>query len=254
MRTCISRNSSSSAAPKVRCSMARARSCIWTGRITARAPLLPLWRQARRAPPAQAGTRGGRRRAETRAWTAQTPEAPRRGRRRGPSGAAIRRAREARAARGRRRRGFATRALPRKREPRKPAKTAPRRASSARDPGGGAVGADVAAGRASGQTRRRASWELRASRARCVPSGATARARGTIPKATMLRSRPRRTGRTATRARAGRGPRRVSLTRASRVLNGRPKRREEPATSASVSAQPEAEQSSALPRKGWWRR
>ena len=39
-----------------------------------------------------------------------------------------------------------------------------------------------------------------------------------------------------------------------RVLNARPKRREEPATSASVSAQPEAEQSSALPRKGWWRR
>ncbi|HEX7531867.1 MAG TPA: ribonuclease E/G [Methyloceanibacter sp.] len=38
------------------------------------------------------------------------------------------------------------------------------------------------------------------------------------------------------------------------VLSALPKAREEPAASASVSAQPEAEPSSGPPRKGWWRR
>ena len=65
---------------------------------------------------------------------------------------------------------------------------------------------------------------------------------------------PARTGRTAMRARAGRGPRRVSPAKPSRCLSALPKAREEPATSASVSAQPEAEPSSGPPRKGWWRR
>ncbi len=38
------------------------------------------------------------------------------------------------------------------------------------------------------------------------------------------------------------------------VLSALPKAREEPAASASVSAQPEAEPASGPPRKGWWRR
>ena len=238
--------------------MARAPWCIWTGRIIATAPLLPLWRRAR---PPRLLNRHGTRATASRdvgadgadAASAMARAASRAiGRRITPSAKPASRKRST-TKRPRRR------AWPRRREPPKPAETALRKASSARGPGGEAAAADAVAGRASARTRRRASWELKASRARCAPSGATASPRGTTPSATMpsattLRGRPARTGRTAMRARAGRGPRRVSPAKREPVLSALPKAREEPAVSASVSAQPEAEPSSGPPRKGWWRR
>ena len=224
--------------------MARTRSCIWVVGVHHReSPAAPAVAPSRAAPPAQAADEeegdGEQRRGR---GTAQAPaSASAAGLRRGPSGAAIRRARDARAARGRRRRGFGREHCRGSGSCGKPADTAL--------PGPAAQGAPTEG--PSGRTSRRSGQRpdeapgdlgVRASRAPNVPSGATARTRATIPKATMLRSRPRWSGRTATRALTGRGPRRVSLTSASRCLKPCvPKGKIEPATSASVSAQPEAE-------------
>ena len=133
------------------------------------------------------------------------------------------------------------------------------KANSVRARAGEAAVADAAADRASAPTGRRVSWGLRASQARRVPRRPNASRRDAKlygehapppsredrQNGDARESRPR-----AEEDFAGEAPAR-SRRESEPVFSAIPA---EPATSASASAQPEAEQASGPPRKGWWRR
>src|SRR5690349_2514426 len=212
MRTCISRNSSLSAVPKAPSSMARARWCIWTGPIIVRALLLPrpralrsrlLRSQGRKARASRDGAEGG---GDAASGT--------------PREAARVTGRISRSARGKSERSESRKRSRTKRLPARPwpmRREAPRasekaglRANSAKDRAAEAAVADAAAGPASALSACRVSWKPGVSQARRAPSLATASRRGTTTRIKTHPGKPARTGKTETRARAGRGLRRRS--------------------------------------------